>query len=72
MAQLNFSGEEARGLASWAANKNPVKRLAMVVGSESFGFARMYQAWAEKGQDLYVFTDMASAREWLGLPPEEE
>ncbi|MCZ6531477.1 MAG: hypothetical protein O7A08_00775 [SAR324 cluster bacterium] len=72
MAQLNFSGAEARQLASWAANKKPVKKLAIVVGSDSYGFARMYQGWAERGQDLCVFNDMESAREWLGLQIEDD
>ena len=71
MAQLKFSGDEAQRLASWAAIVKPVKKLAMIVGSDSYGFARMYQAWTERGQDLNIFDDINSAREWIGLPCED-
>ena len=48
-------------------------KVAMVAGEQSFGQARMIQGWAggEEG-GFMVFRDMASAREWLGLPSEDD
>ena len=66
-----LTGEEAQRLAQYFSTARPVHRLA-IVSEEAFAFGRMYQGWAEDDVNLGVFKDMASAREWLGLPPEYE
>ena len=70
--RLKFSGDEARGLAQRGVDRSTEKRIAVVVSPDNYGFARMYQGWAGEDQDINVFTDMHSAREWIGLPPKEE
>ena len=49
-------------------------KAAVVAGEKSYAFCRMIQGWADAAEEgvFSVFRDMASAREWLGLPPEEE
>ena len=70
LAKISFSGEEARGLAKWAKQNRPTTKTAIVIDGEAQGWARMYLGWDPGSQQ--IFHDMASAREWLGLPPEEE
>ena len=55
------------------AQTRPFARVAIVAGEKTYGFARMVQGWAggEEG-GVSVFRDMASAREWLGLPNEDD
>ena len=69
-AQISFSGGEAWSLATWSRKNRPTAKTAIVIDEESQGFARMYVGW--RGEFHEIFHDMASAREWLGLPPEEE
>ncbi len=71
-AQVNFTGEEARNLAGWTKSIRPFSKVAFVVGSESQGFIRMFQGWTGDDENMRVFNDMPSARERLGLPPDEE
>ncbi len=63
--------EEARRLAHYFITARPVRRLAFV-SAEAFAWGPMYEGWTGDDQPIQVFKDMASAREWLGLPPEEE
>ena len=72
MARLIFSGDEARGLSQMGVDQSPEKRIAVVVNPDSYGFARMYQGWGDFGDGLKIFNDMVSAREWLGLPSEDD
>ena len=69
-AQISFSGEEAKSMADWVEQTRPDSKRAFVIDKKSQGFFRMYTAWG--GENQRIFHDMASAREWLGLPPEEE
>ena len=69
-AKFSISGEEARGLAIWAQRNRPTAKGAIVINRQAQGFARMFLGWEPGNQQ--IFHDMASAREWLGLPPEEE
>ena len=71
-AQYNLSGEEARSLVNSFLATRHYSKMALVVGSGSRGYIRMYQGWSGDDTSIRVFEDMASAREWLGLPPEEE
>ena len=67
-ATLSFSSEEARTMAASSKKNRPGARTAIVINKEAQGWARMYQAW--RGNTHHIFHNMASAREWLGLPPE--
>ncbi len=67
-AQVKISGNEAFDLAR-ERQQGRVGKLA-IVATESYGASRMFAGWV--GDRTRVFQDMASAREWLGLPPEEE
>ena len=67
-AIYSFSGDEARSMADWAKANIPIAKTACVINHENQGFLRMYTAWG--GENQRLFQDMASAREWLGLPPE--
>ena len=69
-ANISFSSEEAQNLANWAKQNRPTAKIATVIDKEAQGFARMYLGW--RGESHEIFYDMATAREWLGLPPEEE
>ena len=53
---------------------NEGARIAIVAASdEVFGLSRMSQALREGSPpEFHVFRDMPPAREWLGLPAEEE
>ena len=64
-AIIDRSTSEARQLA-----RPLLAKVAVVAGEQSYPFARMVQGWT-RDDSLMVFRDMASAREWLGLPPEE-
>ena len=63
--------ERSTDQAMSSARSRLFAKLAIVVGEMSYGFARMFYGWSEEGA-VMVFKDMPSAREWLGLPPEEE
>ena len=67
-AHLSFSGGEARTAATSGKQLRPTAVTAMVIDKDSQGFARMYLGW--RGDAHKIFHDIASAREWLGLPPE--
>ncbi len=69
-AQLKISGNEAFDRAR-ERQQGRVGKLA-IVATESYGASRMFAGWVGDEDRTRVFYDMASAREWLGLPPEEE
>ena len=69
-AKFSFSGREARELGTWGKQNRPTSKTAIVIDKEAQGYARMFQGWREG--DSHIFYDMGSARNWLGLPPEEE
>ena len=69
-ARVIFSGEEAFGLAL-QRRQGRVGKLA-IVATKAYGASRMFAGWVGDNDRTRVFRDMASAREWLGLPPEEE
>lgn len=71
-ACLRFTGKESYALAVWSAEKRPYRRSALVLGKYCFPFGRMYQGWFGDAYPLDVFEEMAPARKWLGLPPEED
>jgi len=66
-AAIERNTDQARRVAQ----ERPFAEVAIVAGENSFGFARMVEGWSEDGF-IKVFHNMAPAREWLGLPPEEE
>ena len=70
LATFKFSGDEAQILANQSKQSRPTAKTAIVVDRDNWNHSmiRAYSAWAGKHQ---FFNDMASAREWLGLPPEE-
>lgn len=72
MARINVTVDEAQQLAIWHKEKKPVNKVALVMGPDGYGFARMYQGWLAGSQDVEVFRDMISAMEWLGLPCEDD
>ena len=72
LAHLELSGADSRSLANRDAQELLLEKVCAVVEGGSFGVARMYQGWAGDKIAVHVVRDMASAREWLGLPPEEE
>ena len=47
-------------------------KIAVVAGEKSYGTARMFQGWVGDDRLVKIFRDMASAREWLGLPREDD
>lgn len=69
-AKFSFSGKEAQSLVIWEKQNRPTAKTAIVIDENAQGFARMYLGWREG--KTHIFYDIASAREWLGLPPEEE
>ena len=69
-ATLSFSEQEAWSLARSSNQNRPAAKTALVINGKSQDFARMYLRYAQGNRIL--FHDLASAREWLGLPPEEE
>ena len=66
-----LTGEEAHRLAQYFKTARPVRRLA-IVAVEAFAWGRIYQGWTGDDVNLKVFKDMQSAREWLGLPSEDD
>ena len=71
-ARVNFGSDGAFRLAQWAGIHKPFRKLAFVVGNEQYPFLRMYASYAgHEWQDLKIFEDMNSARQWLGLPEED-
>ena len=69
-ANFSFSGEEAQIMGIWSKQNRPTEKSALVINKEAQGFARMFIAWGSETQR--IFHDMASAREWLGLPAEDD
>ena len=69
-AKLSFGGEEARSLATWGKQTRPTAKNAIVIDKQAQGWARMYIGW--RGENHKIFHDMAPAREWLGLPSEDD
>ena len=69
-AKISFSGEEARNLANWGKQNRPTAKTAIVIDKEALGWARMLVGW--RGENYKIFHDLASAREWLGLPSEDD
>lgn len=55
-------------MADWAKQNRPTAKMAFLIDQESQGYLRMTVAWG--GENKRIFHHMASAREWLGLPPE--
>ena len=70
LAKVSFSGREAWSLAIWARQKRPTAKGAIVITRRGQGWARMFLGWEPGNQQ--IFYDMASAREWLGLPAEND
>jgi len=66
-AIIDRSTSEARQLA----RPQNLAKVAVVAGEQSYPFARMIQGWTTD-DSLMVFRDIASAREWLGLPSEDD
>ena len=64
-----LTGDEAHRLAQYFKNR-PFRRLAIIL--TNFGLGRMYQGWTGDETNLKIFKDMQSAREWLGLPSEDD
>ena len=54
------------------ATQNHVRRIAFVATSPlTFGYARAYQTQHDEAQDeVEIFEDLAAARRWIGLEPE--
>lgn len=69
-ARFSFSGEEARAAATSGKQIRPTAKTAIVIDKEAQGWARMYIGW--RGETHKLFYDTASAREWLGLPKEDD
>ena len=70
-AAFSYSADEVRELASLNKTSRPGAQTAFVINKESkltHGLVRMYFVWRDGNHK--IFHDMASAREWLGLPPE--
>ena len=70
LAKFSFSGEEARSLAAWGMQNQPPAKTGMVIEKEVQGYARMHSGWRHETNK--IFHDMGSAREWLGLPSEDD
>lgn len=69
-AKFSLSGKDARFLATWDKQNRRTAKTAIVIDGKAQGWARMYLGWREELTE--IFYDLESAREWLGLPPEEE
>ena len=69
-AKFSFSGEEAQNLATWGQQNRPTAKTAIVIDKEAQGWARMFIGW--RGENHQIFHDLPSAREWLGLPSEDD
>ena len=67
----HFSEEEMRSLAQVRVKTPATKKLA-IVAAEAFGHARMFHGWTGNDANIMIFKEMNSAREWLGLPSEDD
>ena len=67
----HFSAEDTRSLAQVRVMTPATKKLA-IVASEAFGHARMFHGWTGNDSNIMIFKEMKSAREWLGLPSEDD
>ncbi len=70
--ELEITGDEAFSLAQWFKEVLPVARIAVVAGSGAYGQIRMIHGWGGDDTAIQIFEDIGSARNELGLPPEEE
>jgi len=71
-AQFKGNGEESRKSANWYEANRPFSKVAIVIGPENRGFLRRYLGWLqEEAETEKFFEEMGSAREFLGLQPEE-
>ena len=67
----HFSEEDTRSLAQVRVKTPATKKLA-IVAAEAFGHARMFHGWTGQDSSIMIFKEMKSAREWLGLPREDD
>ena len=70
LAKFSFSGNEAWNLAGLDEKNRPTAKTAIVVDKKGQAWARMFVGW--RGETSKIFHDIASAREWLGLPSEDD
>ena len=71
-ADLKWTTAEARNFASDFSGGRIFRRVAAVADGTNFAFARMILGWAGDEGFAIVFRDMKPAREWLGLPSEDD
>ena len=57
-------------LADWSKQNRPIAKSAILIDKKFQGWARMFLGWGVETHE--IFYDMAPAREWLGVPSEEE
>ena len=69
---LTLTGGEAFTLAQLRIKQPLSVKLAIVAGAAATGFARVFQGWTDQDPNTMVFNDIDSAREWLGLPQQDE
>ena len=67
----HFSAEDMRSLAQKRVTTPATKKLA-IVAAEAFGHARMFHGWTGNDSNIMIFKEMKTAREWLGLPSEDD
>ena len=70
-AKPHFSEEDARRIAQMRVTTPSTRKLA-IVATEAFGHARMFHGWTGIDSNIMIFKEMQSAREWLGLPSEND
>ena len=68
---LNIGSDDAFSLGDWTRTTSRFSKFAIVGQEGNFGTMRMLLGWAGDEYNGQIFHDIASAREWLGLPPEE-
>ena len=71
-ANLAWTTEEAMNFASDFSGKRIFGRVAAIADGSNFALVRMILGWAGDEGFANVFRDMKSAREWLGLPSEDD
>ena len=73
-ARFLFSGMEAKALADWSKANRPTAKSVVLIDdtNPNQGHVHMFTGWAEEDYNVKIFHDTASAKEWLGLPFEEE
>jgi len=71
LAKITFSGPEAVALGDWYKVNRPFSRAALVVGPKTRRIIRKARAWSDDDDNIGFFEDMESAREWLGLSPND-